>query len=81
MKRIYILIVTLALIFGCTSCGQKSDFTEKGRAYVADASSYFDSYVAPPCLDTCLGFATQCLWAVSKTLTMWNGLLLVMILL
>ncbi len=52
-------MVTLMLALSCTSCGQKLDFTEEDRKYVADSSDALDSSRAGPVgLNTCLGFAT-----------------------
>lgn len=53
-------MVTLMLALSCTSCGQKLDFNDEDREFIANNrySSAIEMQAAPTCLDTCLGFAT-----------------------
>ncbi len=60
MKKLCVLMVTLMLALSCTSCGQKLDFNDEDREFIANNrySSAIEMQAAPTCLDTCLGFAT-----------------------
>ena len=59
MRKFLVLIVVLMLALSCTSCGQKLDFTEEDRTYVADSSDALDSSrVGTLGLDTSIGLAS-----------------------
>lgn len=58
MRKLCVLVVTLMLALSCTSCGQKLDFTEEDRTYVAySPDTLGSSSVGPLGLDTCIGLA------------------------
>lgn len=59
MRKFWFLMVALMLALSCTSCGQKLDFTEEDRTYVADSSDALDSSrVGTLGLDTSIGLAS-----------------------